>query len=511
MRLKLRTTIMLAVASGLLLPVSVSTMLTLRQQDFIQEQQFSSDHQRLADILAVGMQTSLWNFNLDTGEALLDSVSSDERVVSARVFDDKTGVFLTRNHPERRKGRQYTIRRDISHDGEKIGVVTIEMDSGRLDAAAASYRRILILTVIGQLLFSLILIVTLLQARLLSPLKRLMRQSERLASRDAGTPFIWNRGDEIGSLGNTLERTRQALQQLFRELETKNRTLRHDIERRTMIEQELKRHRNHLEDLVNQRTAILAQRSQELARSNTELEQLAYVASHDLQEPLRMIASYLQLLEKRYKDKLDADAQEFIAFAVDGAQRMQALINDLLSYSRIGTKGKPFRPVDCEAVLDAVLRTLQIRIAETGARIERHPLPTVEGDGGQLAQLFQNLLTNAVKFHGQRTPLVEIRAEPEPESMSGCGFWRFSVRDNGIGIAPEYFERIFVMFQRLHGRDSYSGTGIGLAICKKIVERHGGRIRVESEPGKGSIFLFTIPIPRKKESNDEPTTGKLPN
>jgi signal transduction histidine kinase len=231
----------------------------------------------------------------------------------------------------------------------------------------------------------------------------------------------------------------------------------------------------------------LAQRSQELARSNAELEQLAYIASHDLQEPLRMVASYLQLLEQRYGERLDADAHEFIEFAVDGATRMQALIDDLLTYSRVGSRAQPLQPTDCMAVVEAVIRSVRVAIEESGTRVTYDPLPTVTGDATQLMQLFQNLIANAIKFRRDQGPEIHIHAEPED------GFWRFSVQDNGIGIAPEYFDRIFVMFQRLHSRSTYSGTGIGLAICQKIVERHGGRIWVESTPGTGSTFQFTLP------------------
>lgn len=223
-----------------------------------------------------------------------------------------------------------------------------------------------------------------------------------------------------------------------------------------------------------------------LKRSNAELEQLAYVASHDMQEPLRMIASYLQLVAQRYQDKLDADGREFIGYAVDGAKRMQALINDLLTYSRVGTKSRPFEAVDVGQLVDAAVMSLRVAIDECDAQIGHDTLPTVSGDATQLAQLFQNLLANAIKFRGQAPPQVHIGCEALDAD------WCFTVRDNGIGIAPEYFNRIFVLFQRLHSQREYPGTGIGLALCKKIVERHGGRIWVESSPGQGSVFKFTL-------------------
>ena len=233
----------------------------------------------------------------------------------------------------------------------------------------------------------------------------------------------------------------------------------------------------------------LAYEKEELTRSNAELEQFAYVASHDLQEPLRMVSSYMQLIEKRYKGKLDENADEFINYAVDGAVRMQRLINDLLSFSRVGSRGKPFELVSVEAVLAQAVRNLQLSIEESGAEITHQPLPDVLADESQLVLLFQNLIGNAIKFHGDRAPRMHISIESGPEE------WVFALRDNGIGIDPQYFERIFVLFQRLHERSAYSGTGIGLAICKKIVQRHGGNIWVESQPGQGATFYFSLPKP----------------
>lgn len=231
----------------------------------------------------------------------------------------------------------------------------------------------------------------------------------------------------------------------------------------------------------------------ELARSNEELQQFAYVASHDLQEPLRMVASYTQLLARRYRDKLDDDGVEFINYAVDGATRMQGLIQDLLTYSRVGTRGDAFTPVALESAVARGLQNLKVALDETGAVISCDPLPTIHGDLGQLAQLFQNLIGNALKFRGAETPHVRISAERQGSA------WVVSVADNGIGIEPEYAERIFVIFQRLHGKTDYPGSGIGLSICKKIVTRHGGKIWVERSAEGGSTFRFTLPGPTGKQ------------
>jgi light-regulated signal transduction histidine kinase (bacteriophytochrome) len=260
-----------------------------------------------------------------------------------------------------------------------------------------------------------------------------------------------------------------SLRAMQRELASQNQQLQQEIAVRRAAEEELER------------------RTEELERSNADLAQLAYVASHDLQEPLRSISGYLQLIERRYKDKIDRDANEFIAFAVDGAKRMRKLIEDLLAYSRLGSRAKPFRSTSCRQVVQDAIQSMRVAVEESDAQITAGELPMVMGDPLQLTQLFQNLIANAIKFRRVQPPHIHISAED-------CGQdWCFSVRDDGIGIDPEYFERIFVMYQRLHSRNSYPGTGIGLALCKRIVELHHGHIWVESVVGEGSVFKFTLP------------------
>lgn len=262
-----------------------------------------------------------------------------------------------------------------------------------------------------------------------------------------------------------------------------------DITERKNAEKSLMEAHNELELKVHERTAKLNILVDELKRSNEELKQFAYVTSHDLQEPLRTIASFTQLLKRRYENKLDEDADEFIDFIVSGADRMQTMIKALLDYSRVNTMGKEFEPYNFEEILDQTLRSLKIAIDESNAVIIRDPLPTMKVDDKQMIQLFQNLISNAIKFR-KLDERMKIYISCEKVSNN----YLFSVSDNGIGMELQFKDRIFEVFQRLHTRDEYSGTGIGLAICKKIVERHGGQIWVESSFGKGSTFYFTIPL-----------------
>ncbi len=281
-----------------------------------------------------------------------------------------------------------------------------------------------------------------------------------------------------------------------------------DITERKLAETELRKYRESLEDLVEKRTG-------ELERSNKELEQFAYVASHDLQEPLRVITGFLQLLARRYKGKFDADADEFIGFAVDGAKRLQLMIRDLLLYSRLNRDRNPMAMVDCTSALRQAISNLQVAIADNEALVTYDQLPVVMADYMQLVRLFQNLLQNDIKFRGELPPRIHVSAERKDLEPSASGLeagvkseWVISLKDNGIGIDPACLERVFLVFQRLHPIGKYSGSGIGLAVCKKIVEGHGGRIWAESQPGQGSTFHFTIPAVRCEAEAEKESAGK---
>jgi signal transduction histidine kinase len=323
--------------------------------------------------------------------------------------------------------------------GDQVALA-IRLSAADAQASAAVSTRLVVIASILGLGLSL-LVAVLVTLNISVPLSRLTATADRIAAGEMIAPAVSHRGDEIGSLSRA----------------------------------------------VTKMVRMLNQQAGELKRSNGDLEQFAYIASHDLQEPLRMVSGFTGLLQRRYAGKLDADADEFIGFAVGGVNRMQALINDLLSYSRVGREDVAAKPVDMQVVVDQALANLQTAIEERSALVSRGPLRTVLANHGMLVRVFQNLIGNALKFCKADRPIVRISAEQRGAE------WVFSVADNGIGIDPQYRDRIFLIFQRLHQQGQYPGTGIGLAVVKRIVERNGGRIWLESEPGKGTTFFFTLP------------------
>ena len=320
---------------------------------------------------------------------------------------------------------------------------------------------------------------------------------EVLRSKVSALVDLYLKTQQVHSLNVEISRRAAELESVNLMLRNENETRKRAEEDLRRSEEELKEFNASLEAQVLDRTAAVEERSRQLLRSNEELQQFAYVASHDLQEPLRTIISYLQLLEMRHKDQFNAESREFMDFVVKASKHMRDLILGLLEYSRVSSQRKSFQRVDCGSVVGMVLDNLKTSVAEKSAVVECETLPEVYGDPLLLELLFQNLIGNALKFCGNRPPQVRVGAERKE------GEWLFWVKDNGIGIDAQYFERIFVIFQRLHSREDYPGTGLGLAVCKKTVERHGGRIWCESELNKGSSFYFTIPV--LQEAADSPT------
>ena len=398
--------------------------------------------------------------------------------IYVRVGEPMTTLFLAETgvSQETIAAEHVDIFRPIFVGAERVGGIGLRSDltevKVRLGAYARTWLAVLFVSLLGALGVAAVL-----QRVVSLPILNLAGIARRISNEhDYSQRAVKETGDEIGALVDgfnemlsQIEARDGALTQAQGELEKRVRDLQREVAERQRAEKGL------------------AEKAVELERSNAELQQFAYVASHDLQEPLRMVSIYTQLLAKRYGPKLDGSALEFIDFAVAGVKRMRLLIRDLLEYSRVGTRGQFLTMTDCNAVLDLTLNNLDAVIEESHARITRGPLPAIMADDVQLGQLFQNLISNAIKYRDSKPPEIHVGCKQEESH------WLFWVRDNGIGIDPQYGERIFIIFQRLHGKGEYPGSGIGLAICKKIVERHGGKIWVESEPGKGSTFYFTLP------------------
>jgi len=496
MRLGLRASIVLTVIVGLMIPVTVSSFLTLGYREQALRQRLLSDHQRLTEILTLGMQEPLWNFNVVGARPLFESLLSDERIVAIRVRDDKFADFLSQEYPERRKGSQHTVSRDVAYEGKVIGDVSVEMDSAQLDHEVGSDRRVLAWTAAGQLLLSLLLIVALLQRRLLAPIKRLMGESERLARKDLSTPFVWDRQDELGSLGASLEHTRQALQGLFSEIEAKNLALEQDIERRALTEKELQSHRIHLEELVKERTVELLAAKERAEVANQAKSVFLASMTHELRTPLNAILGYAQILKR---DKSLSERQSVGLNTIQqSGEHLLTLITDLLDLAKIEAgKFELFHDaVNLPAFLAGISNIIRVKSEQKGLvfSLELAPeLPhTVLLDEKRVRQVLLNLLGNAVKFTdtGHVDLSVICISSSETEALL-----RFEVGDSGVGMSEGQLESIFQPFEQVgDAQRRFGGTGLGLSISRQLVRLMDSDIKVTSELGVGSRFWFELPV-----------------
>ena len=505
---KLRSSIVLMVVVGLLIPASVTSVLTLEQRRHALAEVMRSDHERMTNVLALGMQQPLWDLNPQSGLPLFEAVLDDPRIVALSVRDSKQHAFLDRQYPDRRIGHQVALERPVVYQGQQIGMVRLEMDDGQMAAAVAGDRRLLAWMVGAQLLLSLILIVTLLQRRMLVPIKRLMRESDSLARRELAQPFVWTQKDELGSLGVSLEHTRRSLQALFSEIEDKNRMLEEDIRQRTATELELKGHREHLEELVQARTRELREAMERADIANQAKSRFLSSMTHELRTPLNAILGYSQIL-RRERGLGELQSQGLNTIHKSG-EHLLALITDLLDLAKIeaGKFELVPEPVDLPAFLADIADIVRIRADQKDLVFRCDPapdLPTrVQFDEKRLRQVLLNLLGNAIKFTDTGMVRLDVRCT---QRRAGAARLRFEVRDTGIGMDAAQLGRIFQPFEQVgHPQRKFGGTGLGLSISRQLVRAMDGDITVTSEAGHGSAFVFELDLPL----TDAPVEAAVP-
>ncbi|HAT33532.1 MAG TPA: hybrid sensor histidine kinase/response regulator [Janthinobacterium sp.] len=497
MQLRLRSSIVLMVVVGLMIPVSVISVPTLHQHQAALELRAENSQRRLLDIVALGMQEPLWDINPEAGLPLFVSLLRDQRIVAITVRNGKNHEFLSKQLPERRLGRQVKLSQKVVYQGEPIGEVVLEMDSHMLDQEVARDRWTFIWTLSSQLLLSLILIVTLLRRRMLLPIGRLMQDSARLAERDLRTPFVWRASDELGSLGVSLEHTRQALLALFDEIESKNLMLEKDIEHRARTEMELQLHRDHLEELVDERTRELQAAKERADVANQAKSTFLSSMTHELRTPLNAVLGYAQIL-KRDKGLSERQSVGLNTIQQSG-EHLLLLITDLLDLAKIeaGKFELVPEPVNLPDFMAGIVNIIRVKAEQKNLQFDYTAgagLPrTVLIDEKRLRQILLNLLGNAVKFTDAGQVALSVAAVAAPADQVRL---RFAVTDSGVGMTSGQLDSIFQPFEQVGDTQrKFGGTGLGLSISRQLVRLMDGDIAVLSQFGAGSEFSFELQVP----------------